>query len=682
VECLQIILAEHAGFCYGVKRAVDLALKTLTEQGPSYTLGPLVHNREVTDFLSGKGLEVEEDVNQIDCGKVILRSHGVAPDILERLQSKGLEVVDATCPMVSKVQELARKMAVEGYQVVIFGNMQHPEVTGLKGWAGDNAIVAGTPEEIAALDGFKRIAAVSQTTLSETLFQRMAAELVGHADEIRIFHTICQASSRRQRAASQLAEKVDVMLVVGDRSSANTGSLVRICEAKGVPTHLVETAREINPEWFHSGCKVGITAGASTPDWLIKEVIDWMADMETNAVKDEQTVSASSLPETEAQNDEKEEKKEISFAELEAEMAETMKAVERGTILKGTVIQVGNDEVMVDVGGKSEGIIPLRELSLHDVEQADDVVQVGDEVTVMVLRWEEDGTILVSKRRVDQEMALDNLQKCFESETAIKGTVLKTVKGGLLVDVGLPGFLPASQVDSGFNRDLESYVGKELLLDIIEFNRGKRRGSQVILSRRKQADLEKKVLKQQFWDNISVGQKLVGKVKRLTDYGAFVDIGGFEGLLHISEIDHIRIAKPSDVLSEGQEIEVSVIGLDAETERVSLSRKRILPSPWETIGDRLSEGMIVSGKVVRTAPFGAFVELEPGIDGLVHISQLSNHKVARTEDAVKIGETVNVKIIGLNAQERRIALSIKEAEAGIDDSYVADYLENQDKSQT
>jgi len=666
VKFLHISLADNAGFCYGVKRAVDLALQAATEEGPWHTLGPLVHNQGVISFLNAKGLVCCGEVTEIIDGGVVIRAHGVPPSVLGEIQNRGLKLVDGTCPTVKRIQELARKLVEEKYQLVVIGDREHPEVKGIVGWSGDNIPVVASLEDAQALPFYPRMAVICQTTKREMEYLQVLQELISHAQEVRSFNTICSASSKRQESAAALAKEVDVMVVIGDQQSSNTRSLVKSCVNNNPLTYFIETAAELKREWFENCKSVGVTAGASTPDWHIKEVLNWMSELEINAAKDEQVVSPGG-------------DQEETFAELEAQMAESMMEVEKGTILTGRVIQVGQDEVMVDVGGKSEGIIPLRELSVHDVKSASDLVSVGDEFEVMVLRWDDDGTILVSKRRVDQEKALDLLEKINADGETVSGTVLKAVKGGLLVDVGVVGFLPASQIEDGFVRDMEKYVGQELSLEILEFNREKRKGSQVVLSRSRLLDKEKQARKQKFWDEIAEGQIRQGVVKRITDYGAFIDIGGFDGLLHVSEIDHSRVSRPEDVLSEGQEIEVYVLGVDPETSRVSLSRKKILPSPWQKAEEDFPVGEIVTGKVVRLAQFGAFIELASGIDGLVHISQLADRRVAKTEDVVEIGQEVKVKIISVDTEARRIGLSIREADAEMEKEEIAEYLDNQEE---
>ncbi|NSW81949.1 MAG: bifunctional 4-hydroxy-3-methylbut-2-enyl diphosphate reductase/30S ribosomal protein S1 [Syntrophothermus sp.] len=658
-------MAPYAGFCQGVQRALDVALEASRQGGKCYSLGPLVHNDAVVAYLYEKGIAVAETLDEVETGSVIvIRSHGVSPRVLEEARLRGLRVFDATCPLVGRVQSLARQLREEGYELVVFGDRTHPEVLGILGWVGEKATVIGSPEEARSFAAVKKLGVVAQTTKSEEDFYSVAAELLPKGREIRVFNTVCEATKKRQQAALELCGKVDIMIVVGDKKSSNTRTLATMCQRTGVKTIQVESARDLSPDWFPAGCRVGVTAGASTPDWIIKEVLDKMVEFEGNVATDEIREDAPT--------------REQSFVEMEAEMAESLgKGMDRGSVVTGVVIQVTDDEVMVDVGGKSEGVIPLRELSVRDVSSAKEVVKEGDTIEVYVLRWDDDGTILLSKKRVDMKKAMDRLEEAFRNGEVIEGTVLKSVKGGLLVDVGVVAFLPASHVDQGFARNLEEYVGQTLPVKVIEFNRNKRRGSQVVVSRKEVLIEEKERKRKEFWDNIEEGQIRQGVVKRLTDYGAFIDLDGYEGLLHISEMAHSRVEHPSQVLTEGSVIEVYVLGVDREKERVSLSRKKILKSPWETVAERYHEGDVVAGKVVRTAPFGVFVELEPGVDGLVHISQLSRKRVDKPEDVVEVGEEVKVKVLSVDPAEKRIGLSIKELQEGADPAFTQEYLENQ-----
>jgi small subunit ribosomal protein S1 len=667
---VRITVADKAGFCNGVRRAVKIAEEVAIQGNKWYTLGPLVHNDAVVDYFKEKGINPVNAVEDAELGGIIIRSHGTTPEVIRHAQQKGLIIKDATCPLVKKVHDLVARLENEGYAIVVYGDRHHPEVEGILGWC-RQATVIESIEQLKDHSFHSKLGIVSQTTKDTQSYYELIAALLPGVPEIRAFNTICPATRDRQTAARTLCQQVDVMLVIGDNNSSNTATLVKECLDTGVRTFRIQNARDINPEWFQGVTSVGITAGASTPDWIIKEVLERMSSFDENAPQ-EQTQEMVACEEVGA--------KEESFAKMEAEMAD-FTTPNKGDIIKGTVIQVLDDEVMVDVGGKSEGIIPARELSVKDVNSAKELVSVGDEIEVLVLKWDDDGTILLSKKKVDAQKALDSLEEKYNNNEIIQGTILSTVKGGLLVDVGVVAFLPASHVDDGYVKNMDEYVGKTFNFKIIEFNRNKRRGSQIVVSRKQLVEEEKAKLKEMFWDSIEEGQTRVGKVKRIVDYGAFIDLGGYEGLLHVSEIDHVRVEHPSDVLQEGSEIEVYILALDREKERVSLSRKKLLKSPWEIVLEKYHEGDIIEGTVVRTAPFGAFVEIEPGVDGLVHISQLANRRVEKPEDIVSPGEKVNVKVLNIDAEEKRISLSIKEAQQQAEDDETQQYLAAQESAE-
>lgn len=663
---MQTVLAQYAGFCGGVKRALRIAEECASMGGKWYTLGPLVHNQEVVHYLEEKGLgsadlpEIEGPVDGI-----IVRSHGTTPEVLEQLRQKEIPVRDATCPLVKRIHEIVASLRGEGYDIVIFGDDNHPEVKAILGWCNNKATVIADANMAKRLPYVEKRGLVAQTTKDENEYLTAATALLDKSYETRVYKTVCAATRQRQQAARDLCQQVELMLVVGDRNSSNTATLTRECQNTGVKTHLIQKAEDIDEDWFKGVSRAGITAGASTPDWIIKEVMDRMTGYEE---KDTQN-QAQETPSNEE-----------SFAKMEAEMAD-FATPSRGDVIKGTVIQVLDDEVMVDVGGKSEGIIPLREMSVKDVDSARDLVSVGDEIEVLVLKWDDDGTILLSKKKVDAQKILDKLEEEFKEGRVIEGTVTGSVKGGLLVDVGMIGFLPASHVEDGYVKNLDDYIGRALQFKIIEFNRNKRRGLQIVLSRKELVIEEKNRRKQEFWEDIEEGQTRLGRVKRIVDYGAFIDLGGYEGLLHVSELDHRRVEHPSDVLKEGEDVEVCILGLDREKERVSLSRKKLLKSPWEVFLEKYQEGDIIEGTVVRIAPFGAFVEIDPGVDGLVHISQLANRRVEKPEDVVSVNQQVKTKILSIDVQEKRIGLSIREAQQDADEQEVQEYLQSQDENE-
>lgn len=666
---MQIILAKQAGFCAGVKRAFAMAEEASREGGQWYTLGPLVHNDDVVRYFTERGITPIRDVNDIDMGGIIIRSHGVPPEILTTLDQRGCPVKDATCALVKRVHQVADLLSVEGYDIIVFGDANHPEVTGILGWCRNKATVVANLEEINEIRISSKIGVISQTTKDEQEFYLLVAALLPKAQEIRVFNTICSATRQRQIAARELCGQVDLMVVIGDYHSSNTRTLTRECQQTGMRTMQIQTAADLKPEEMLGIDRVGITAGASTPDWIIKEVLERMTEFDEGAPQ-EQDNSRMDQPQPEAAASEE------NFARMEAEMAD-LAVPNKGDIVKGTVIQVLDDEVMVDVGGKSEGIIPLREMSFKEVHSAREMVKIGDEVEVLVLKWDDDGTILLSKKKVDSKRAMDKLEEDFNQGQPIDGTVVGSVKGGLLVDVGVVAFLPASHVGDGYVRNLDDYIGKSFKFNIIEFNRHKKRGSQIVLSRKQLVEGERNQQKEQFWSSIEEGQTITGRVKRIVDYGAFIDLGGFEGLLHVSEMDHVRVNHPSNLFNEGDEIDVYILGLDREKQRVSLSRKKLLKSPWEIVVDKIHEGDIIDGKVVRIAPFGAFVEIEAGVDGLVHISQLANRRVEKPQDVVSVNQPVKVKVLSIDSVEKRIGLSIKEVNEGADQPEVQIFMEKQ-----
>ncbi|MBP8818805.1 MAG: bifunctional 4-hydroxy-3-methylbut-2-enyl diphosphate reductase/30S ribosomal protein S1 [Syntrophomonadaceae bacterium] len=689
---MQTRLARNAGFCAGVRRAVKIAEEAAQEGGRWYSLGPLVHNDAVVDNLKEKGIIPVNRLEEIQVGEdagVIIRSHGVPPETIEQARQRGLGIKDATCPLVKRVHEIVASLRGEGYEIVVFGDASHPEVKAITGWCDNQARVIASVEEACQLQVVDKLGVVSQTTKDGEEFYAIVDALLPLAKEIRVFNTICSATQKRQQAAREISLGADLIIVLGDPKSSNTATLARECKNTGVKTLQIRDASEIPADCLSGVSTVAITAGASTPDWIIKEVLDRMTEFEEKSQQEleqeaisEQDINSENQAVAEEAVDQpaSEEEREESFAKMEAEMAD-FETPGRGDIIKGTVIQVQDDEVMVDVGGKSEGIIPLREMSLKDVNSAKELANVGDEIEVMVLKWDDDGSILLSKKKVDGQKVLDKLSEDFNAGSIIEGTVTGTVKGGLLVDVGMVAFLPASHVEDGYVKNLEQYIGKTLQFKIIEFNRNKRRGSQIVLSRKELVAEEKNRLKKEFWENIEEGQTRPGRVKRIVDYGAFIDLGGYEGLLHVSEMEHRRVEHPSDILNEGDEIDVYILALDYEKERVSLSRKKLLKSPWEIAQEKYHEGDIVEGTVVRIAPFGAFVELDPGVDGLVHISQMANYRVEKPEDVVSVNEQINIKIISIDPEEKRIGLSIKQVQEEEEATEVQQYLKEQDNEE-
>ncbi len=681
---VEIVLADGAGFCFGVKRALDLTAKTIREVGPAkpiHTLGPLIHNPQVVAQLKAQGVEVMEQPGDKSSGVVIVRSHGVAPKVMEELEEQGYDVVDATCPFVHRAMRWAKQLKDEGYQVIIVGDRLHPEVQAILGYTDETAHIVSTPQEIRKLPIASRVGIIAQTTQSVSNFKACVNELAGMVEDLRAFDTICTATEQRQTSAWELAAQVDVMVVIGGRNSANTKRLAELCKEQGTATYHIETPEELESQWFAGVRRAGVTAGASTPDWLIEGVLTRMSEFTDEKVAqatEEKVAEATEQEAVEVSAEEEVHTTEGQEPEVEVEDEEAAEAIEEGisedhmseydvklptagAVIEGKVVQISNDEVLVDIDYKSEGRIPLNELSFISNANPEDIVSVGDEILVKVLKVDDsEGNVLLSKKRADADQSWEKLENLFETGGTLTAKVMQVVKGGLLVNVGVRGFIPASHVSRGFEDDLQKYIGQELELKIIELDRSK---NNVVFSHKEVLEEQHAKAKAEAFANLQEGEKVKGIVRRLTDFGAFVDIGdGVEGLLHVSEMAYSRVNHPSDIVAEGDEITVMILGVNQERERISLGLKQTVPDPWSTVTERYKVGDKVMGEVTRVVDFGAFVKLEDGIEGLVHISELSHKHVAKAEDVVQSGQEVETKIISVDAEARRIGLSIKELE--------------------
>jgi len=682
---LQYYVAKHAGFCFGVKRALQSAEEAAAGFGEICSLGPLIHNPQEVERLRQKGIRAVNDIKEITGKRVIIRSHGVAPGIISALKEKNIRVIDATCSFVKRAQNFAQELTEQGYTVIVVGDSNHPEVEGIVGWANYQAIVVETAEQAEQIPIQEKIGVIAQTTQPEQNFRKIVEILKMKTRNLKVYNTICHATAKRQEAAVELAENVNIMIVIGGLNSANTKKLARICRDVGTPTFHIEEASQIDASWLQGVDRVGITAGASTPDWIIEEVLQKM--MEFNEQEEQKIVEENKQENSPKQETVDSGVEEVSASDVGAETSfadeydRGIKEVRRGERIKGTIVQVRDDEVLVDVGSKSEGVIPRSELSVSEAENIRETLKVGDQIEVLVLKRENDeGHPVLSKKRVDQEHLWEKLESTYQSGEVISGTVTEVVKGGLLVDMGLRGFVPASLVEMGYVEDLQIYVGKELRMKVIECDRS---NNKLVLSPKAVLEEEYQKRRAETWARLAEGQTIKGVVRRLTNFGAFVDIGGVDGLLHVSEMAWYRVEHPSDVLKEGDEIEVFVLGVDRDHEKVSLGLKQLLPNPWSYAADKYPVGLVVNAKVVRTAPFGAFVQVEPGIEGLVHISQLAHQRVAKTEDVVKPGDEVQVKVLGVDPEAKRMSLSIKEATGiapEIDESGVSKEPEKEEDS--
>ncbi|CCU79483.1 SSU ribosomal protein S1p [Halanaerobium saccharolyticum subsp. saccharolyticum DSM 6643] len=701
MKVLEVITAEEAGFCFGVERAIEMVLEAAgeNEEINVYTLGPLIHNPQVVEKLEDKNVKVASSLADIDSGIVIIRSHGVAPEVIEEAREKNLKIIDATCPFVKNAQKYAKQLVDEGYQTFIYGDGDHPEVHGIYGASDKKAIIIRDKEDLKSVELKSRIGFVAQTTKSPESFRDIISLVATKVKELKVFNTICNTTDVRQSSAKKLAEDVDIMFVIGGHNSANTTRLAEICTATNTPTYHIETAAEIDKKWLSGKNKVGITAGASTPDWLIREVVQLMneenkevnvestenveekeeqvvEEVEEKVEETEETteVTEETTDEKEADNSEEavEESAEEEEAEASEDTAETEEEAEfkysdndiadlrKGQKVTGTVVEINDNGVYVDVNYKTDGFIPLRHLSHRTVEDAHDIVSMDDEIEVVILTLEDDeGNMILSKKQADYEQAWEKIVEAHENDEIIEAEVTKEVKGGLVVDVGVRGFIPASHVAIGYVDDLSDYVGETLRLKVIEVERD---NNNVVLSAKKVLEKERAAKKDETLAALEEGQTVEGTVTKLVDFGAFIDLGGIEGLLHISEMSWGRIESPSEVLSEGEKVEVKVLGVNKEEERISLGLKQLLPDPWEEFADKHYEGEVIEGKITKLVDFGAFMEVEKGIEGLIHISQLSHRHVKTADEVVNVGDKREAKIINIDADQERVGLSLKELE--------------------
>jgi small subunit ribosomal protein S1 len=658
---MRVTVAPNAGFCFGVRRAVELA-RARARQGPVKTLGPIIHNPGVVESLRQEGVRPVEGLADIAPGdQVVVRSHGVGRVVLDALGDTGAGIYDATCPFVRRIQQMALEASDQGRDVIVVGEGAHPEVQGILGWAQGRgrAILNETPKA-----PLKRPLVVSQTTLPRAQFEKVARRIAEVAPDAEIRDTICPATLVRQAEAATLAAESDVMLVVGGRESSNTRKLYELCSRLCPRTYFIEDARALDGVKFLPGDRVGVTAGASTPDCTLKEVVTRMDDIEKKEqviepieAQDEVAQSAGTEAAAEPAQEPQEPQELQETAEpsesddFMADVEKTLVQLRPGQTVTGTVVQISDDEVCVNVGYKADGLVKKADLSSTDVK-------IGDEIEVEVVKVNDgEGNVLLSQRNIVNRKHWEEIVSCYEAGEFVTGMGKEAVKGGLICDVkGVRAFVPASQLSLRFVERIEEFVGQELTLKVIEIDKAKRR---IVASRKAVLQEEEAERKRQIWSTLTTGEIVKGIVRRLTDFGAFVDIGGVDGLVHVTDLSWGRVRHPSDVVSVNQEIDVKILNLDPVKERISLSYKQTQPRPWEVADQKYPIGSIVEGKVVRITTFGAFVELEPGLDGLVHISQCALTRIAKVEDAVNVGEIIRVKVLDVNPEARRISLSIR-----------------------
>lgn len=626
-------MAKSAGFCFGVKRAIDIATDTAeSSSNDIYTLGPLIHNDQVVNKLKEFGVNEINEISDIpQDAEVIIRTHGVSNKVYNELKSRNIDYIDATCPFVKKIHRIVYGHYNKGYQIIIVGDTEHPEVMGINGWCKDSAIIINSPEQFANISTLEKACLVAQTTFSLEMWEKIKKIAKNSCKEVLIFDTICSATEERQNEAKIIASNVDAMLVIGGRHSSNTKKLVDICRAVCPETYHIETLSELPPAVLHK-CIIGVTAGASTPEWIIKEVISKMSE--------EKVIENTN---------------ELSFAE---ELEKSLVTLKTGDIVKGTVIGITATEVYVNLGAKSDGVIPVGELSDDPAVLPEDIVKVGEEIDVFIVRVNDvEGTVLLSKKKIESIAGWKKIEGALESQEIITGKVVEAVNGGIIVlSNGVRVFVPASQASAKYIQDLNVLVGNDVSFRIIDLNPRKRKIVGSIKS------VASEVLKQNlesFWTTAEIGKEYDGVVKSLTDFGAFVDIGGVDGLVHISELSWSRIKHPSEVINVGDTLKVNIIGLDKEKNKISLGYKKQTDNPWNIAEEKIHIGDVVTVKIVRLVPFGAFAEILPSVDGLIHISQISTERVEKPASVLSIGQEVQAKVTEFDLEKRKISLSIR-----------------------
>ena len=636
----KLIVAESAGFCFGVRRSVDMAMKLLDEHGACASLGELIHNEDVVNALKARGMRVVNTPEEVTAGeRVLVRAHGAAPEIYEALGQAGAEIHDATCPKVRAIHKIVAQAKEEGRFTIVIGMRAHPEVNAICGWCGEHELFENAEElekwlKTKPEPWEKPITVVVQTTQTHSNFTECCEFIKKRCTNAKISDTICLATSTRQEEAARIASECDAMVVIGGKHSANSVHLAQICSEHCPNVQFIERTEELETDRLEAADTVGLTAGASTPAWIIKEVRNKMSD----EIKNEQSTV----------------EKEMSFDEM---LEETLKTIYNGDKVTGLVVAITGTEISVDLGTKYSGFIPTSEFT-DDGIKVEDAVKVGDTIEAVVVRVNDvEGTAMLSKKRLDAAKMWTDIEDAVESGAVLEGVVTEENKGGVVVNVkGVRVFVPASRTDLPREAELSQLLKKTVRLKITEVNKARKR---VVGSIRRVAQAERRERIENIWNEIEVGKKYHGVVKSLTSYGAFVDIGGIDGMVHVSELSWGRIHQPSEVVSVGDEIDVYVISFDKEKRKISLGYKDPDGNPWTQFTSRYQVGDIANVKIVKLMPFGAFAEVLPGVDGLIHISQIANRRIGKPEDVLTVGDEVEAKITAIDEEKHKISLSIR-----------------------
>lgn len=666
----KIILAETAGFCFGVDRAVNLVYSLVNDGKKVCTLGPIIHNAQLVGDLEQRGVKIIESIDECPDGyMVVVRTHGVEKSVIDDIENKNIDYVDATCPFVKKIHRIVKKFD-SSVPVLVAGDVNHPEVIGIRSYCNGKSFVFKNDEEMQKIlqndyiDKNEKIICVSQTTFSLEEWKKCEKIIKKVCTNCEIFDTICNATADRQNEAYEISKKSDAMIVIGGRHSSNTCKLRDVSSAH-CRSFLIETADELKSIDLSPYNVIGVTAGASTPSVIIKEVLKSMSE----EIKEKEVETTSAVTEEVVETAETADKAvkepavkasadgEASFEEL---LNESFKENENSKVVTGTVVSITPTEVYVDVPGRKQtGVVAFNDLSAEPIDKCEDVVSVGDEIDLVIMKTDDqDGVLKLSKKLVDAQKGWDDIVAAKENDEILEGTVTQVIRGGVLVTTkGTRVFVPASLSGVPRNQELDSIKGQTVRFKIIDITPARRRA---VGSIKVVADAERKEKQDAVWATLEVGKKMTGTVKSLTSYGAFVDLGGIDGMIHISELSWSRIKHPSEVVKVGDTVEVTIKALDEETRKISLGFKNIEDSPWEIMKRDYPVGSVVDARIVSFATFGAFANILPTVDGLIHISQISWDRIQTPQDVLKIGDVVKAKIIDIDYDKKRVSLSIKE----------------------
>ena len=659
----KIKLAKTAGFCFSVNRAVDMLYDMVRSGQKVCTLGPIIHNPQVIEDLKSKGVRIISDPDDVPSDvTVVIRTHGVEKSVMDKLQKTSHQYCDATCPFVKKIHKIVMENSDSDTAVLIAGDKNHPEVMGIMSFCSGEKYVFINSDELENIINSsdilskKKILVVSQTTFSIKEWEICIKKIKKHYTNAIIFDTICNATNERQSEAMRLSDECDAMIIIGGRQSSNTAKLKAVCEPN-CPTYLIETAADLSEIDLSGFDCVGVTAGASTPAGIIKEVLSTMSEILNEQEKEINETAAQT--QTEEVQQAAQPAKSIDEMDFSEALEESLKNMSTDQKVIGVVTAISPSEIQVDIGRKQTGYVPIDEYSADPTADPVKELKVGDEIGLIIMKTnDQEGTIMLSKKRYDAQGAWDKISAALESEEVLESTVTDVVKGGIIVVTnGIRVFVPASLATASRGDSLEELLKTKVKLKIIDVNRQRRRA---VGSVRAVLKDERKAAEEAFWAQAEEGQTYHGVVKSLTSYGAFVDIGGVDGMVHISELSWKRIKHPSDVLAVGQEVDVHIKALDKENKKISLGYKKAEDNPWEILRRDYPVGTVIESEIVGLTTFGAFATVIPGIDGLIHISQIANQHIKHPADVLKVGEKVQVKITAVDFDKSRVSLSIRE----------------------